>query len=102
MINKTDIPGHHPKVAFRNIQEQIVIVQPLEENILTLNVTGSFIWQQIGNLTVEQIAAKVSEHFEVSDSEALADTVEFLETMAAKGLVVTGDSLETSGNGASG
>lgn len=87
MITNTDILVPCAHVAYRKIAGQVVIVQPLDDNMLTLNETGSEIWGMLEGDSVLEIAEKMATLFDVSREEALADTKEFLSQMINKGLV---------------
>ncbi|MBN2804389.1 MAG: PqqD family protein [Deltaproteobacteria bacterium] len=87
MIKADSIPTYNSKVAYRNIDDQIVIVQPLDENILTLNKTGSFIWTLIEKISVDEIADEVVKKFEVNKDEALKDVIELLTALKEKNLI---------------
>lgn len=74
-------------MAYREIDGQVVILEPLNDNLMTLNETGSAIWSQLGERTVAQIAQTLRDTFEVTDTEALNDILAFLSDMQSRGLV---------------
>jgi hypothetical protein len=56
--------------------------------IFTLNEVGSRVWQLIDEpLTVAEIAAAVSDEYEVTEAEAERDVIELLSSMEAAGLI---------------
>jgi Coenzyme PQQ synthesis protein D (PqqD) len=58
------------------------------ESIYVLNPVGSRIWELLRSPTTPgQIAAIVAEEFAVSPQDAAADTAEFLDLLAARGLI---------------
>jgi hypothetical protein len=75
------------RIAYRKIGGQIVIVHAGAERMITLNSTGTVIWELLGGKTVEAIARNIAELFEVDFEEALKDTVDFLKMMHERGLV---------------
>ncbi len=56
-----------------------------------LNSTANFIWEQLadGPMTGSQIAAQLSQTYDVDDQTALADVVFMLDQFATSGLVVS-------------
>lgn len=58
------------------------------ESIYSLNDTGSRIWELIdGTNSVEQIAAKIAEEFDVTIDAARADVEEFIAELKSAGVV---------------
>ena len=59
-----------------------------EGSMLTLNPTGSIIWQQLSEgRAPAQIAAHLAAEFRISQEQACADVNEFLEQLKAQGLL---------------
>lgn len=72
----------------REVGHELVLV-PLTGNVaqmnelFTMNETGKFIWENIDdNTTVDELAEKMVEAFEVSPEIAKRDIVGFLEKMS--------------------
>jgi len=85
MITVTSIPAHSPRVVFRRINDECLLI-PLTDNIAdmdslyTLNETGVFIWELIdGKRDIGDITAMMAEEFEVNPDEAENDIIQFLE-----------------------
>ena len=58
------------------------------ESIYVLNPVGSRIWELLRSpTTTDQIVAVVAGEFAVSPQDAAADTAEFLESLATRGLI---------------
>jgi hypothetical protein len=58
------------------------------ESIYVLNPVGSRIWELLRSpTTTDQIVAIVAGEFAVSPQDAAADTAEFLDSLAARGLI---------------
>jgi hypothetical protein len=88
MPNGKDVYQPAPRVAFRSIDGEMVIVHPLENQLLTLNPTGSAIWERLtGGRTIFQIAAELEVLFEVPLEQVTADTLAFIEDLERRGLV---------------
>jgi len=89
----------NPALAWREIEEDTVIISPTESVMHELNDTGSFIWNNIdGRRSVQEIAALLAEGYEVTPEVALADTESLLEELASRKLIVAA---ESPGNGGS-
>ena len=58
------------------------------ESIYVLNPVGSRIWELLRSpTTTDQIVAVVAGEFAVSPQDAAADTAEFLDSLATRGLI---------------
>lgn len=85
MISVSSIPSHSPRVVFRRINDECLLI-PLTDNIADmdslyrLNETGVFIWELIdGKCNIRDITAMMAEEFEVDPDEAEKDIMQFLE-----------------------
>jgi hypothetical protein len=85
MISISAIPSHSPRVVFRRIDDECLLI-PITDNIADmdslyrLNETGAFIWELIdGKRDVKDITARMAEEFEVDLAEAEKDIMVFLE-----------------------
>jgi hypothetical protein len=85
MISASSIPSHSPRVVFRRINDECLLI-PLTDNIADmdslyrLNETGVFIWELIdGNRDIMDITAMMAEEFDVEAAEAEKDIMLFLE-----------------------
>ena len=81
-------PSPNPRVAWRTLGDEVIIVTPDESVLYALNSTGSFIWQQAtGRRTVEEITAALCREFETEPEAAAADTTDFLQSLSERGLL---------------
>jgi len=85
MISLSSIPAHSPRVVFRRINDECLLI-PLTDNIADmdslyrLNETGVFIWELIdGKRDIRDITARMAEEFDVDPDEAEKDIMLFLE-----------------------
>ena len=85
MISVSSIPAHSPRVVFRRINDECLLI-PLTDNIADmdslyrLNETGVFIWEAIdGKRNIRDITAMMAGEFDVGPDEAEKDILEFLE-----------------------
>jgi len=85
MISVSSIPSHSPRVVFRRINDECLLI-PLTDNIADmdslyrLNETGLFIWELIdGNRNIRDITDRMAEEFDVDPVEAEKDIMSFLE-----------------------
>ena len=81
----------------RNISGETIIV-PVEghvgdlDSIYTLNEAGSTIWALLdGQTSLDQIAAAISDQFEVTPERARRDVVELIDSLQAAGLIKMSD-----------
>jgi Coenzyme PQQ synthesis protein D (PqqD) len=83
----------NPALAWREIDEETVIISPGESVMHELNDTGSFLWRHVdGRRTAEDLAALLVEQYDVTPETALADTLELLEELSSRKLLVPTES----------
>jgi hypothetical protein len=79
----------NPALAWREIDEETVIISPTESVMHELNDTGSFIWRNIdGQRSAQEIASLLAASYEVTPEMALTDTETLLEELSSRKLVV--------------
>ncbi len=79
----------NPALAWREIDEETVIISPGESVMHELNDTGSFVWRNIdGRRNAEELAALLVEQYDVTRETALADTVSLLEELSSRKLLI--------------
>jgi hypothetical protein len=89
MSNATPVWQKNPALAWREIDEETVIISPTESVMHELNDTGSFLWKNIdGCRTAAELAALLAENYEVTPEVALADTESLIQELASRKLVV--------------
>jgi hypothetical protein len=80
----------NPALAWREIDDETVIISPNDSVMHELNDTGSFLWKNIdGKRSVAELADLLVESYEVTPEVALADTQTLLDEMSSRKLVVT-------------
>jgi len=95
-----NVPGagvwqKNPSLAWREIDEETIIISPSESVMHELNNTGSFIWRNIdGHRRAEDLATLLTEQYEVTQETALADTLSLLQELSARKLVVAAEVLQ--------
>lgn len=81
----------HTDTASRIIDGEAVILRPMDNAILTLNETGTRIWELLAESpAVDRIIRIVCDEFDVEEEAAATDVTAFLEEMERKGLVHIG------------
>ena len=79
----------NPALAWREIDDDTVIISPNDSVMHELNDTGSFLWKNIdGKRSVADLADLLVENYEVTPEVALADTQTLLDEMSSRKLVV--------------
>jgi Coenzyme PQQ synthesis protein D (PqqD) len=83
----------NPSLAWREIDDETVIISPDESVMHELNDTGSFLWRNIdGRRTAEDLAALLVEQYDVAQETALADALELLEELSTRKLLIPTES----------
>lgn len=78
----------NPDAAFRVVDGQALIVMPKEAKMVTLNAVGTRVWELLEGRTAAEIAATLILEFDVSEEEATADTISFLEILFMKEMAI--------------
>jgi hypothetical protein len=79
----------NPALAWREIDEETVIISPNDSVMHELNDTGSFLWKNIdGKKSAAELAELLVASYEVTPDIALSDTQSLLEEMSSRKLVV--------------
>lgn len=85
----TTIPVKTDRSVARIVDGEAVVVEPGNGLLNVINKVGTRIWELTdGKRTVREIAEQVAGDFDVARDRALADTIEFLQDLNAKGLVI--------------
>jgi hypothetical protein len=80
----------NPALAWREIDDETVIISPNDSVMHELNDTGSFLWKNIdGRKSAAELAGLLVENYEVTPDIALSDTQALLDEMSSRKLVVT-------------
>ena len=80
----------NPALAWREIDDETIIISPNDSVMHELNDTGRFLWKNIdGTKSAAELAQLLVENYEVTPEIALSDTQALLEEMLSRKLVVT-------------
>ena len=83
-------PQRNPKLAWREIDGEAVIISPEDSHVHELNETASLIWTNAdGQHSVDEIAGVMAGKYDVALAMAKSDVTELIEILSAKGLLVT-------------
>ncbi len=89
MINLDSCPRPNAAVQGRQLENEAVLVLPDKGEVKVLNEVGARIWQLVdGQRTVREIAAAVCAEYPVTQPVAEVDTLEFMNQLVAKGLIL--------------
>ncbi len=82
--------GHivrNPKLAWREVDGEMVIISPEDSQVHELNETASLIWKHAESESVEELAERISAEYDVSLEAARADIGELVAALEQKQLV---------------
>jgi len=80
----------NPALAWREIDDETIIISPNDSVMHELNDTGRFLWKNIdGTKSAAELARLLVENYEVTPDIALFDAQALLEEMSSRKLVVT-------------
>ena len=80
-------------IASRTIGDDTIIMSTLDSTVFVLNSIGSAIWNAADGATpLSQIVQeRVCQEFDVSDEQALADAMEFVDKLVKHGILFVSD-----------
>lgn len=83
-------PLRVPRIPWREIDGQAVIIQPRGGEVHELNAVATFLWMEAnGDKTVEEIIESLQSQFNVPEGDcAQKDTEAFFENLSRKGLIL--------------
>ncbi len=91
MKTEEKIPSRSPGTASRVVDGEAVIVALKDAEINVANKVGTRIWDLVdGKRSLYDIAGVISDEFEISSEEALQDTIEFVEDLVKRKMLVLG------------
>jgi hypothetical protein len=77
-----------PKIAFRSVGGQVAIVKPYEGRFITLNETGSLVWNNLEKGDAEFLVSSVVREFNVSFDTAFIDVKTFLHKLLMNEMIL--------------
>jgi len=84
------VPGD--KLAARKVGGEMVILSAEDSSLFLLNEVGTAIWEAAdGRRSIQAIADALCAEYDVDRATALADVTEFIEALAAAGIVSLSD-----------
>ena len=88
MLSLEQVVSRDKRTASRMIAGEVIVLTPMDSKIHNLNETGSRIWELLADEpTVGELVAQIHREFKVSEEQARADVITFIEELAAKGMV---------------
>lgn len=101
MIRLTDtyVPG--TDTAFETVEEQTVIINLNSGTYVSLNPTGTFLWQRLdGETTLAAIAAELADTYGVSADVTAGDVLALAGQLHEEGLIALAADQDGDGSGA--
>ncbi len=86
-IRSGSVVRQGPRTASRTIDGRSVVVVVDRQRLHTLNELGTFLWERLGNCTVEQLTDAVVAAYDVKRDRALQDVVAFIDALLREGAV---------------
>ena len=74
-------------VMVREIEQEVLLLDPASGQIHQLNLTAGFIWRKCDETSAEEIAAQLAIEFEVEGDSAFKDVVETLGKLKRLNLI---------------
>ena len=81
-------PVKNPDIVAREEKKEALLFNPADGNMLCINKTGIFIWNLCdGSFSIEDIAKRITDNFEVSFEMAKKECLQFLKMLEKPGFV---------------
>ena len=91
LITLGSIPQQAPNVVSRQIEDEAVLVHPVQGKVRVLNAVGARVWELAdGQHTVAEIAQMITAEYEVDLPRAEADVLTFCVGLAQAGVLISG------------
>ncbi len=88
-ITLADHPRQADQTTFEIVDDQAVIINLNAGTYVSLNETGSFLWQRLdGETTLADIAAALAEAYDVSTDVTRPDVLALARDLLQEGLIV--------------
>ncbi len=88
-MRREDHPCQSPHAAWREVDEVVVIISPVDSVLHELNSTASFIWKHAtGRYAIEEIARLLATEYDVDSDTALTDVEELTTHLEQKNLLL--------------
>jgi hypothetical protein len=90
MLDRSKPLVRHPEVVGEVVDGEAVLLLPHTGSVVVLNEVGRTIWELLdGTRPLDEIVAQVVAEYEVGLAQAQSDTTGFLDSLLARGLVLT-------------
>lgn len=84
----TSIPHPNPEIISRRLENEAVLVMPINGKIKVLNDVGARVWELIeGGNSIEAIIASIAQEYNTSEEAVTADVQTFLSQLAERGMI---------------
>jgi len=82
------VPKKNNTIQYQIIDQQAVLVMPIEGKVKVLNHVGAFIWDKIdGILSLNELTALISDTFQIHPEQAAIDLYDFINELQHKNMV---------------
>lgn len=80
---------HAPHAAWRKVGEETIILDLNSSVYYSLNDTGSFVWEQLGNgEALSDVAEALTDEFDITAEKAEKDAAELVDSLLKEKLLV--------------
>ena len=92
MISAQSFVSRNDKMPWRVIEDEAVLVDLKKGEVIHANEVGAYIWNFLeGKKNLGDIIKEVCSVFEVDEKAAASDTIEFIQALSDKDLVIVSD-----------
>lgn len=76
----------NPDIVATDLDDELVLLDPSDQKIFSLNATGRVVWQALPAMT-SALMALLIKRFDVSEDQAMTDVHQLLQTLLTAGLI---------------
>ena len=79
----------NPDIIVEDVDDGLVLINPISGHIRVLNATGSFIWTSLtDDKTVSEIQIELANNYQLSIEQATSDIETFILDLHNRGLLI--------------
>jgi hypothetical protein len=80
----------NPRTAWRRYEDSTLVITPDDRRVHTLNATGTFIWETLGEegLESDALLRKMAERFDAPEQTLRQDMAAFIRELEGKGALM--------------
>jgi hypothetical protein len=84
--------GHNPSVVVTDLEDELVLLDPVSKQMFSLNAVGRVLWQELPKSGLDGALEQITAAFDVSPERARSDALALIEGLTKSKLLEVMDS----------